>query len=207
MSLVHLARLSYATIVPIAFRPVNYYPFRICCGQALSFGCLATYPFKCLLLGHALEIGRFAVKRRCCKVFGACSPHKLIFVSVEIWFPLFLGFFVDFLCLEFHNYRGVCEHSGYVYSFYPDPALVQLVRGDTKINLPLRPPHRLPAQHSGFFVYFLVYFLAAVNVLGQASSCGQPSVGQHYKYLSLPLQLTENECPERRNYCCSALNC
>lgn len=92
MSLVHLARLSYATIVPIAFRPVNYYPFRICCGQALSFGCLATYPFKCLLLGHALEIGRFAVKRRCCKVFGACSPHKLIFVSVEIWFPLFLGF-------------------------------------------------------------------------------------------------------------------
>lgn len=100
MSLVHLARLSYATIVPIAFRPVNYYPFRICCGQALSFGCLATYPFKCLLLGHALEIGRFAVKRRCCKVFGACSPHKLIFVSVEIWFPLFLGFFVDFLCLE-----------------------------------------------------------------------------------------------------------
>lgn len=45
----------------------------------------------------------------------------------------------------------------------------------------------------GVFVFFYFLFLdwAAVNVLGQASSsrCGQPSVGQHYKYLSLPLRL------------------
>jgi len=49
------------------------------------------------------------------KFSGRVRLINWFLLSVEILFLLFLGF-LDFLCLKFHNYRGVCEHSGYFFT-------------------------------------------------------------------------------------------
>jgi len=49
------------------------------------------------------------------KFSGRVRLINWFLLSVEILFLLFLGF-LDFLCLKFHNYRGVCEHSRYFFT-------------------------------------------------------------------------------------------